>query len=61
MDEHAKDADQLRDLPQPAVNEKAANVKGGAIVMVNGGGNTPKGEASITDGTSNTLMLGEKY
>jgi hypothetical protein len=28
-----------------------------AIVMVNGGGNTPQG--GVTDGTSNTLMVGE--
>jgi len=28
-----------------------------AIVMVNGGGNTPQGD--VTDGTSNTLMFGE--
>ena len=61
MDEHAKDADRLPDLPQPAADEKTDAVKGGAILAVNGGGNTPNGEARIVDGTSNTLMISEKY
>jgi len=60
MTEHAKEADQLADLPRKLATDKTADVKGGAIVMVNGGGNTPQG-TSVSDGTSNTIFYGERY
>jgi len=61
MNEHPKDAEQVHDLPQApserqAADEKAADVKGGTIVAVNGGGNTPNGEAATRDETLNVVM-----